>query len=1154
MDLYVTDGFSSSVKHQFSISQQEWLANKEIRIGVVGPLTPPFEFITSQNNFEGMSADLLSIFSVATGVKLRLYYFESQQDALQAIKDNVVDMLTINSILPENQLDLADYGWLSQEVINSGRAYLIGSPDKKMADLKKLTLAYERGAYYPEKLKALFPHAKLLDYDNAYFAYDAVLFDDADFFVGNRLVSRYLNGSRFGNLTLQQMLSINNKPMSFFVGRQHPELLEIVNVFIDEFQRTGLYNMLDARWRGGAGAEPLTLSNLIKPEKYARLLKRTIKVGLIKDNIPFSFADENGQWHGIILDILQYISLMTNLEFTEVAYNRFDDAEVGLVQRDVDIIGSIPSHSTRSNLLTSLYYNADDVLVIISANTPSHTKKNLFSISSSNYSDVKNSSLGQDIKNNFIFFNTDLDAIRELEGGEVDQAIVSIYSAEYYHKISSRPFHIVKRLNDINIERVFAVRPDDTDLLTLINGALSHSLPSELSSIAYQWRYGPKPKLGFYAQYGHIIRPFLWVVMPSLLFYIYYSYRLARALRYKRNAEMKLFAQLDMMQRFLDGIPHPVTLLNDELIILYANKAFRHEIANHYAINHPISQFISQQSELMLIKQRVAEVIASGEVSSDDAELTILDTKMDVQYWFIPYTDMDCGAKSVFWGWFDVTWRTQAYAKILSAKQEAEQANHAKSEFIATISHEIRTPINIIGGFLDIFYKTKTLSSSERQELDYIKTATNGLLELVSDVLDITKIESGLMTLEAQPTNILKVFRDAVEVFYVIAEEKGINLIQDYDIAPQILFMVDPLRVRQVFYNIISNAVKFTHKGDIKIKVKVSHDTLSVSVSDSGIGISDDKISDLFQPFRQAHIDNRQQGSGLGLNICKRLCQLMGGDISIESQLGVGTKVSFTLPCPATQTHATEFVIDNHASPISNTDDLTIFKVLVVDDHPVNLILLERQLSLIGFSVIKVSSGLQALELIRREHVDIILTDCQMPAMDGYELAQQIRMYEQQNNIHAHVILGLTASGLKQDKFKAIKSGMDNCFFKPIDSIGLQKAITPYLASHHTNVAQHIDVIDENTVNDHALLVLVKETCLNDIALAYQSLTNADLQAFSSLIHRIKGVYLMIKHTKIVSLCKSIEQELAGEKNLLTIEKQLRIIEDIVNESSQQDN
>ncbi|MGL5484659.1 MAG: hypothetical protein ACRDC6_00005, partial [Shewanella sp.] len=337
-DFYLKNDFALDFQQQLSAGEKKWLAEHQgIRVGIVAPITPPFGLITSQNNFEGIAADILSIFSDITGNQLSLYYFPSQKAALAAIKENRIDMLSINSILPATEAQLEKYGWLSQEVIKSGHPYLIGMPDSEVPQTVRQhpVLAFEKNAFDVEMLRQLYPNAKLIPYASSNYAFDAVLFGEADFFVGSRLVARYLNGTRFGNLSLLVRLAVDNKPLSFFVGVENPQLLSILNSFVSAFQTNGLYSLLDLRWRGGMGTEQLALSKVIKPESYADLANNHIRVGLIKENIPFSFINDRGQWQGIIVDMLNHISLQTGLRFTEVSYDAFDEAEYGLINNEV---------------------------------------------------------------------------------------------------------------------------------------------------------------------------------------------------------------------------------------------------------------------------------------------------------------------------------------------------------------------------------------------------------------------------------------------------------------------------------------------------------------------------------------------------------------------------------------------------------------------------------------------------------------------------------------------------------------------------------------------------------------------------------------------------------------------------------------------------
>ncbi|MGL5486402.1 MAG: ATP-binding protein, partial [Shewanella sp.] len=821
--------------------------------------------------------------------------------------------------------------------------------------------------------------------------------------------------------------------------------------------------------------------------------------------------------------------------------------EYGLINHEVDMIGSISNHIVRSDLLSSLYYNSDDVLVTITATDVPirHDQKNIFAVSRANHSEVKHSHLFDSPNNKFMFFETDLEAIRQLESGVANKAIVSLYTAEYYRKIASRPYKVSGRLNNESVERVFSVRADSSDLLQLVNGTLANSLPSYLSGMAYRWRYGPKPNLSVYAQYGHIIRPLLIIVLPCLLIYFFYSYRLARALKYRKKAESRLFAQLDIMQRFIDGIPHPVVLLKDDMTIIYRNRAFS-ETFGHKITNSDkyLSSYILDSTDLHHISSCVSEAIRLSDVLDHEVSIDIDGKRRDIQDWFIPYKDIHDSSVGVFWGWFDVTWRNEAYSSILTAKQEAESANQAKSEFIATISHELRTPINIISGFLEIFYKTRILTDSEREELDFVRTAANGLLELVGDVLDVTKIESGLLHLELEATDITKLLQDAVSMFKVTAQEKGVVIDDNFNAVLPDLLMLDPVRVRQVFYNILSNAVKFTSKGSIFVETQLNDDVLVVSVKDSGIGISEDKIDTLFQPFRQAHIDRHYQGSGLGLNIAKRLCELMGGSISLQSTLGVGTTIKVMLPCRWADADVSKAVTETQDAPRDMNIDSTNLRIIIVDDHPVNLILLGKQLRLLGFTVIQAETGKEVLDLLKVESVDAILTDCQMPEIDGYELTKRIRAYEKEVQCQPHTIIGITASGLKQDRERAIEAGMNECIFKPIDTDGLKKTLNIQLCQ--VIKSSEKAALSINTQQDSQLHLLILDTTKQDLSLSFECLLKDDYEQLSSLVHRIKGVYLMVRNPQVVTLCKEIEKELEHNRDTGFISEKLHEIERLI--------
>lgn len=1143
LELFFNDDLGRDFNNRLSSQQRAWLSQQqEISVGIVGPLTPPFELLTSKKNFEGMGADLLSIFSLMAGVNIKLNLYENESKALSAIKDNRVQMLGINSILPKLEQKKLLSGMFSNELIPSSRVYLAGRRGGQLADIESATMAYELESFDINMLRELYPKATLIGYETASLAFDSVLLGHADYFIGSRSVGRYLNGGRFGNLAALKVLDVKNKPLSFFVGESNKHLLDILNVFIDVLKEHRVYGTLDLRWRGGMGSELLVPSDYLVSAVYNDLKERKLRVGLIKNNLPFSFLNNNGQWQGMIISMLDYISLQTGLTFVEVAYDRFDEAERGLLNNEVDIISSLASHVPNGVYLTSLYYNADDVLVEVAAdNLPKHGDS-LYAAVSSNREEINNSLLSRDVGNKFIYFDTDFDVLRQLESGLINKAVVSLYSAEYYRKLSSRSYSIIKKINNDSIERVFSVRNDDVSLLKIIDASLALSLPSHLSNIAYQWRYGPKPEMGIYAQYGHIIKPLMVVVIPCLLIYFYYSYRLARALKYRKKAEVKLLSQLDMMQQFIDGIPHPVVLLGSNLCIKFRNRSFNKAFGITVDADVIFLDSLISEEDCDGVLKTINSAFCFDNVLTRETSIKILDKSKDIQDWFIPYDDVNDDSRGVFWGWFDVTWRNDAYTTAIHAKAEAEQANQAKSEFISTISHEIRTPLNIINGFLEIFSSSQSISMSEREELNYMRSASQNLLELVGDVLDVTKIESGLLTIENEAVDIYTLLRNSADMFYLMASKKGVKIFEEYQLDSSSWFILDPLRVRQVFYNVLSNAVKFTDAGMIKILVRFVDGTLHVRVTDTGIGISEEKLGCLFKPFIQAHTDKSYTGSGLGLNISKRLCELMGGGISMSSVRGEGTIVEFYLPCarvaPSKKIGKIRDVTPHEKCGVTN--------IVIVDDHPINLILLDKQLKSLGYSVIKAETARNVIDILKFQSVDAVLTDCQMPDIDGFELAQMIRHAEEQGELpRRHVIIGLTASGLEQDRSKALQSGMDGCLFKPIDRSRLQKAFEPYLESIcHQDTEFHVK---QQKTENAQLLKLVHDTSMQDLSAAYQALEEHDYERVSSLVHRIKGVYLMFKINEVVSLCEQIERDVIDGLDMDLIYRNFQGIEKIIN-------
>ncbi len=405
-------------------------------------------------------------------------------------------------------------------------------------------------------------------------------------------------------------------------------------------------------------------------------------------------------------------------------------------------------------------------------------------------------------------------------------------------------------------------------------------------------------------------------------------------------------------------------------------------------------------------------------------------------------------------------------AELRQSELRANSANRAKSAFLATMSHELRTPMIGVTGMVEVLSHTR-LDDDQRRALALVRHSADTLLQIIGDILDFSKIEAGKLELTPTPVDLRRLVEGCVLNFVAAASSKGLSLDCRIDPAVGPAYLADPLRLRQILGNFLSNAIKFTERGGVHVSLDRTStgargEGLRLSVSDTGIGIPEDAQAQLFEPFAQAEQSTTRRfgGSGLGLAICALLAERMGARISLRSRVGEGTVLQLDLELPLANPSQIEAEPENAApalagrralpSPAEAERERSL--VLLVDDHPTNRLVVSRQLALAGFRCETANDGAQGLAAWQSGRFALVLTDLHMPVMDGYQLTGALRSEEASRGLARTPVIALTAAVLKGEAERCLAAGMDDYIAKPASIDTLLRRLRHWLP--------HLEAID----------------------------------------------------------------------------------------------
>lgn len=579
--------------------------------------------------------------------------------------------------------------------------------------------------------------------------------------------------------------------------------------------------------------------------------------------------------------------------------------------------------------------------------------------------------------------------------------------------------------------------------------------------------------------------------------------------------------QLEFQAYLLDNLHKSIMVINENGTIVYCNE----HASNLFGIIRNKEGIFSTSNFPFDHNQvdKIKDYVKSGKTWKEEQTIMVEGEVRTIMHRFHPLYKQDLVGSIVVIS-YDIS-------DLTEARQNAESANAAKSHFLANITHELRTPMIGILGSVDLLEHSHP-SQEQVENINTIKACGERLLNTINDILDVSNIETGLLELNPSSCNLFEVLKKTTSIIEADLHSKGLLLELDIDKNLPHTVVLDHIKLRQIIANLLYNAVKFTLRGGIKVTASLettclNRNWLMVSVADTGIGIPHDQLETVFNYFTQVDSSNSRRfgGTGLGLYICKKLIDLMHGEIWVQSEEGSGTTIGFKIPLEIAQEITLDIQNEHilaHDPDIAAVEELSAefitISVLLVEDNELNQKLVAQMLLNYGFEVITANNGLECLNILHRKDIDIVLMDMQMPLMDGYEATRIIRANHTWDELP---IIAITANSMSNDREKCLACGCSSYLAKPFKSEALVREIRTYLKNRFIK-GKNFDSLSQQLIAD--LLpefVEMLDEMLNDLK---DAIDMKNLEGVKNISHGLKGTAGMYGFIQISELAAYIEK------------------------------
>ena len=1062
-------GSGTKSQIELTAAERSWLQEHPNIVLGTSKDWAPFAISNPDGSLSGIDVDFIRLLNRKLGSNIQLT-IGFWPDIVASAKAHQIDGLATSAVIDTRR----DHFLFSDSYLSVSKIIYVreDAPFRadSLADLKGRTVGIRKGVAFDQKMLEPYPEIRVQIVAGNEDLIASLLNNSIDAAIGDSTFHHMLRFQQIPGIKIASFVHDQTLPLVYSIRKDWPELVTLLNQGLAAISAEERAEIL-ARWTSLPGMTPHPAAEPSFSIHEISWLNQNHKIVVGIPNLPpLSFRNDQGQLQGASLDYLRLISDRTGLQFKTT----FLDWPDVLKQIDAGQIDLFPGLITESR--KTKYSFSDPFLNISYAvfnRLDSQFITGLESLSGEKVAVLKDSAVHQAVKKKFpelqlMPFDNVESALQAVSTGQAEAYVGGLMTTTYQVQKNSLSNLKVAAPAPLDSSPIgFATHRDWPELTKIINQTLATLSPQEHQQILNKWL---KVSFEHQVNWSEIFDWAIGIVGSLVLITLvtlFWNRRLAAEINKRSLAEKALRSERDRSQKILETADIMLMVLDLQGNIAMINRKGCDLLAypeQELLGKNWFDNFLPESTQKNLTKETFLKIISGhleNHVYHENSILTASGEEKMIAWHNTYLRDDNDEIVGTLSSGEDITRRKQVEKELQEAKEAAERASRAKSTFLANVSHELRTPLTAILGYSHLIQRSKDLPESLKNKVDIISRSGDHLRELINDVLEVSRIEAGRLELHQAPFYLKQLLDELEAMFAIRVEEKGLELKVNSAASLPTEVIGDQAKLRQVLSNLLSNALKFTDRGQIELSIGPSHKRpadLVFAVKDSGVGISPEDLPRLFQPFEQAMEGRSRGGTGLGLLISREYVRLMGGDLAATSTPGKGSCFFFT--CPLEKN--TQLLISepaNHRQVIGLAPGTQDKRILVVDDQISNREIICQLLEPVGFQTRQASNGQVALDTLATEQFDLVLMDLLMPVLDGYRATEQFKVTTAGERTPV-IVISANVLEDEQHQIKAVKA--DAFLRKPIEVPELFETIGRILNVEYVYDQQSPD---DNTLN-----------------------------------------------------------------------------------------